>query len=102
MLPLEAGGALGRLSASSILLGAAGADVGAATDTLETETVLLELAFAVAALVFVAAALEEADFVLPWLADAVFESAFAKSVGLVVECAGEYVTGLACEFAGSG
>jgi predicted branched-subunit amino acid permease len=102
MLPLDAAGSVGRLSASSILLGAEDADVGAATDALETETGLLELVFVATLLVFAAEVLEEADFVLPWLADAVFESAFAESAGLAVECAGGCVIGLVWECAGIG
>src|SRR5271156_5382483 len=71
MLPLAAAGSLGRFSASSILAGPTGAVVGAA-DALETETVSLGLVFVAALLAFAIEVVEEADFVLPWPADADF------------------------------
>ena len=103
MLPVTGAGALAdKLSARSILLEAAVAGLDAATDALEVETLLLALVFAAAGLVLAGVAFEEADFTLPSLAVAVFESAFTESVGFVVECAGECVAGWAGECIGDG
>src|ERR1700677_2418734 len=96
MLPLNAGGALGRLSASSRVLAVAATGAGATAGVLGTETPLLEPAFTAERLVLVAAVFE-ADCILVWPADAVCESAFAASAGCGAERTGGWTGALACE-----
>src|ERR1700683_288848 len=95
MLALNAGGALGRLSASSMSFAVAATGAGATAGVLGTETSLLEPAFT--AECFVLAAIFEADCVLACPADAVCESAFSASVGCGAERTGGGTAVLACE-----